>query len=184
MRRILPLLLALLCLGSALPAQAEVTIKFATLAPENSTWWKSLKKMGDEWARITDGEVQLKIYAGGVVGNETAMIRKMNIGQLHGGQITNVGMSMFDKRPQVIQAPMLIRSNDELDHVMKAMVPEFEAALKESGIVALNWGDAGWVHLFTQGVMQTPADTSKFKIYAYEGDPGRSRCSPPSSSSP
>jgi TRAP-type transport system periplasmic protein len=171
MRRTLPLLVALLCMSFAVPAQAKVTIKFATLAPENSTWWKSLKKMGDEWSRITDGEVELKIYAGGVVGNETQMVRKMNIGQLHGGQITNVGMAMYDKRPQVIQAPMLIRSNDELDHVMAAMVPEFEAALAENGIVALNWGDAGWVHLFTKTPMEKPAETKNYKIYAYEGDP-------------
>ena len=171
MRRILPLLSALLCLSFAVPAQAKVTIKLATLAPENSTWWKALRKMGDEWSTITNGEVEVKIYAGGVVGNETAMVRKMNIGQLHGGQITNVGMTMYDKRPQVIQAPMLIRSNAELDHVMAAMAPEFEAALLEDGIVTLNWGDAGWVHLFTKEVMEKPAETSKFKIYAYEGDP-------------
>lgn len=171
MKRILPLLVALLTLAFAAPAQAEVVIKFATLAPENSTWWKSLKRIGDEWSRITDGEVKLKIYAGGVVGNETAMVRKMNIGQLHGGQITSLGLNMYDKAPQVIQTPMLIRTNDELDHVMQAMTPQFEEALLDSGIVVLNWGDAGWVHLFTKTPMKVPADTRKFKIYAYEGDP-------------
>ena len=171
MRRTLPLLVALLSLCFTVPAHAGVVIKFATLAPENSTWWKALRKMGDEWSTITDGEVQLKIYAGGVVGNETAMVRKMNIGQLHGGQITNIGMSMYDKRPQVIQTPMLIRSNEELDYVMAAMAPEFEAALAESGVVALNWGDAGWMHLFTKTTLADPADAHNFKIYAYEGDP-------------
>ena len=171
MRRTFPLLVALLSLSFAVPAHAGVVIKFATLAPENSTWWKSLKRMGDEWSRITDGEVKLKIYAGGVVGNETAMIRKMNIGQLHGGQITNIGMAMYSKEPQVIQTPMLIRSNAELDYVMQAMAPEFEASLAESGVVALNWGDAGWMHIFSKEPLVNPTDAHKFKIYAYEGDP-------------
>jgi TRAP-type C4-dicarboxylate transport system substrate-binding protein len=157
--------------GGPAAADAKVTLKLATLAPEGSTWWKSLRKLGDEWTRITDGEVQVRIYAGGVVGNESSMVRKMNIGQLHGGQITNVGLAMYDEGPQVIQTPMLIRTDAELDYVMKGMIPTFEARLLKKGIVALNWGDAGWVHLFTAEKMIVPADAGNFKMYTYEGDP-------------
>ena len=157
--------------GGPAAADAKVTLKLATLAPEGSTWWKSLRSLGDEWTRITDGEVEVKIYAGGVVGNETAMVRKMNIGQLHGGQMTNIGLNMYDRGPQVIQTPMLIRTNAELDHVMKGMIPTFESRLAENGIVALNWGDAGWVHLFTAEPMRLPTDAGSFKIYTYDGDP-------------
>ncbi|MBW1880380.1 MAG: hypothetical protein JRJ84_18640, partial [Deltaproteobacteria bacterium] len=59
----LAVLLALLALSA--PAAHAVTVKLATLAPEGSTWHKALRKMGDEWAEATGGEVELKIYAGG-----------------------------------------------------------------------------------------------------------------------
>ena len=100
----------ILLIGWTQTAVAGVTIKLATLAPEGSTWHKRLRKMGDEWSEITDGEVQLKIYAGGVVGNETVMLRKMRIGQLHAGAVTNLGLLEIDPGPQVINTPILINS--------------------------------------------------------------------------
>ncbi|MBT3222990.1 MAG: TRAP transporter substrate-binding protein DctP, partial [Proteobacteria bacterium] len=129
------------------PAAQAVTIKVATLAPEGSTWHKALREVGEEWKTITNGEVELKIYAGGVVGNETVMLRKMRIGQLHGGAITNLGLLEIDPSAQVINTPMLIRSYDELDYVVERMAPEFERRVEEKGFKILSWGDAGWVHL-------------------------------------
>ncbi|MCO4771119.1 MAG: TRAP transporter substrate-binding protein DctP [Deltaproteobacteria bacterium] len=174
-RRLLVHCLLLLTLTVGLPTAAfagdSVTVKWATLAPEGTTWFKALRQIGDKWQEISGGKVQVKIYAGGVVGNETAMVRKMRIGQLHGGQITNIGLVDFDPGPQAIQAPMLVRTNEELDYVMANMGGTFEERLLEKGLVVLNWGDAGWVHLFTSDAMTDPGQTGNFKIYAYDGDP-------------
>ncbi len=167
----LALVLFLLALTVPAAAQAEVTIKFATLAPEGTTWYRAMREIGDEWERISGGEVKVKIYAGGVVGNETIMIRKMRIGQLHGGQITSLGLGDFDPAPAVVQTPLLIRDYDELDHFMGQMAPVFEERMLEHDVVVLNWGDAGWIHLFTKEPMTTPSDAGKYKIYAFEGDP-------------
>lgn len=169
MRRLLPLLTVLMLWSSA--AHAEVVIKLATLAPENTVWYRALRDMGDKWTELSGGEVTVKIYAGGVVGNETAMIRKMRVGQLHGGQITNLGLKDYDRAPQVLQTPTMIRSYDELDHLMTHMTPGFEEKLSAAGIVVLNWGDAGWIHLFSNTPMSVPADAKAHKVYAFEGEP-------------
>jgi len=166
---ILAVLLALLTLHA--PAAHAITIKLATLAPEGSTWHKALRKMGDEWAEATNGEVELKIYAGGVVGNETVMLRKMRIGQLHAGAVTNIGLLEIDPSPQVVTIPMLIRNYDELDYVMAHMEPEFDARLEANGFKVLNWGDAGWAYLFSKQPLTDPADRGELKIFAWEGDP-------------
>ena len=161
----------ILLIGWTQTAVAGVTIKLATLAPEGSTWHKGLRKMGDEWSEITDGEVQLKIYAGGVVGNETVMLRKMRIGQLHAGAVTNLGLLEIDPGPQVINTPMLINSYDELDYVMATMGPVFEERIEKNGYVVLSWGDAGWAHLFSGKPLTDPAKVGDLKIFAWEGDP-------------
>jgi TRAP-type C4-dicarboxylate transport system substrate-binding protein len=164
--------LLLLFLLGASPARAEpVTLKFATLAPEGTTWYRSIRNIADEWERISAGEVKVKIYAGGVAGNESAMVRKMRIGQLHGALMTNIGVADIDQAPQVTQAPMLIRNYDELDYVMKHMAPTFEKRLEDRGVIVLNWGEVGWVHLFTGAPLTRVADAKKFKAYAYESDP-------------
>jgi TRAP-type C4-dicarboxylate transport system substrate-binding protein len=164
--------LLFIALGFPLTAVAGVTIKMATLAPEGSTWHKGLRKMGEEWKELSGGEVELKIYAGGVVGNETVMLRKMRIGQLHGGAMTNLGLLEIDPGPQVINTPMLIRSYPELDHVMATMGPKFEKTIEENGYVVLSWGDAGWAHLFSKQPLTDPDDVGQLKIFAWEGDPG------------
>ncbi len=41
-------------------------IKFATLAPEGSTWMKSMRKMDDEVRARTDNRLGFKFYPGGV----------------------------------------------------------------------------------------------------------------------
>ena len=147
-------------------ASADVTIKMATLAPEGTSWYKNLRKMGDEWTRISNGEVKLKIYAGGVVGNETVMLRKMRIGQLHSAAVTNLGLLEIDPNAQVVSTPMLIQTYEELDYVMEKLSPEIERRIEDNGFIVLSWGDAGWVHLFSKEPLTNPADVGKLKIFA------------------
>ena len=52
-----------------LAGQRPVTIKLATLAPEGTIFYEQLLKLGQEWARVSDGAVRLKIYAGGIAGS-------------------------------------------------------------------------------------------------------------------
>ncbi len=165
-------LLALLTVVWTTPARADDTlvIKLATLAPEGTTWYKGLRQMGDRWEEISGGKVQLKIYAGGVAGNEGTMVRKMRIGQLHAGALSNLGLLDIDPAPQVTNMPLLIENYDELDYVMKQMSPVFEERLASEGYIVLNWGDAGWAHFFTKEPMRTPEDAAQIKVFCWEGD--------------
>lgn len=161
-------------LAPGLPARAggKLVIKLATLAPEGTTWYNGLREMGDRWSEISGGKVTLKIYAGGVAGNEGTMVRKMRIGQVHAAALTNLGLMDIDPAPQVLNAPMLIQDYDELDYVKERLCPDLEARLADKGYIVLNWGDAGWAHFFTKTPMKTPEDAAKLKVWAWEGDPG------------
>ena len=118
--RTLMLLAGLFVLHSG-AAEAAITIKIATMAPEGSTWDKALRNMAAEWAVITKGEVKVKIYSGGVAGNETVMLRKIRIDQLHGAAMTNLGLLEIAPAAQVTATPMLIRNHGEYDHIMENM---------------------------------------------------------------
>jgi TRAP-type C4-dicarboxylate transport system substrate-binding protein len=71
-------LLALLLTAPA--ASARTVLKMATLVPDGSVWDTILKDMGAQWQESTDGEVALRLYAGGVAGDEPDVVRKMRIG--------------------------------------------------------------------------------------------------------
>jgi TRAP-type C4-dicarboxylate transport system substrate-binding protein len=66
---------------------------------------------------------------------------------------------------------MLIRSYDELDCVMQAITPTLEQRLLDKGFVVLSWSDAGWSYYFNREPVRTPADASRYKVFAWEGDP-------------
>jgi TRAP-type C4-dicarboxylate transport system substrate-binding protein len=52
---------------------AALTIKMGSLFPEGSSWDITLKKMAREWSEVTDGRVKIKIYPGGIAGEENDM---------------------------------------------------------------------------------------------------------------
>ncbi len=168
-RTLIALVLGLLLTPAAF-AQT-ITIKLATLAPEGTTWYNGLRQMGDRWSEISGGKVQLKIYAGGVAGNEGTQVRKMRIGQLHAAGLSSLGLLDIDPGPQVINTPMLIQSYPELDCVMQAITPTLEQRLLDKGFRVLSWSDAGWSYYFNREPVLTPADAAKYKVWAWEGDP-------------
>ena len=65
--KILMTLFLSLCLSTPVLAN-KVTIKLATMAPEGSVFHNTLKDMGQAWKILSDGKVELVIYAGGCWG--------------------------------------------------------------------------------------------------------------------
>ena len=59
-----------------LPAK-KVIIKMASLAPEGTVYHGMLIEMGQQWKKATNGEVILRVYPGGIIGDERDMIRKI-----------------------------------------------------------------------------------------------------------
>ncbi|RMH16775.1 MAG: hypothetical protein D6696_17445 [Acidobacteria bacterium] len=152
------------------PAMARTEVKMATLAPDGSVWDKALKEMGGDWQRATGGDVVLRIYAGGIAGDEPDVVRKMRIGQLHAAALTTAGLSALDNAFEVFQLPMFFASYDELFHVLEVLRPELEKRLFERGYVLLNWGHGGWVHLFSKRPVRTVEDLRGMKLFTWSGD--------------
>lgn len=152
------------------PAAAATTIKMATLVPQGSVWDRILRDMGNEWREATNGEVQLTIYAGGVAGDEPDVVRKMRIGQLHAAAISTAGLVAIDPGFQVFQIPMFFASYEELFYVLDTLRPDFEARLEAKGYVLLNWGNGGWVHLFSKKPIRELDDLKSQKLFSWAGD--------------
>jgi TRAP-type C4-dicarboxylate transport system substrate-binding protein len=170
-RRAAVFLLALLAVAPGVPAQAAQTVvKMATLAPEGSSWYRVLQGMGEEWRKASGGAVTLRIYPGGVAGDEDAMIRKMRVGQIQAAAITGIGLAYLDRSFYALHIPMMYDSDEEFDYVRDRFGPHLEKLLEAKGFVVLNWGDAGWVHFFTKTPVVTPAEAKALKLFMWAGD--------------
>ena len=175
LRRALPRLTAVVVLCAATlslapPAHAATLVKMATLVPAGSVWDKLLKDMGAEWQEATGGEVQLRVYAGGVAGDEPDVVRKIRIGQIHAAAFTVTGLSEIDEGFDIFQVPMFYESYGELNHVLAELRPELEKRLEAKGYVLLNWGHGGWVHFFSRKPIHGVEDLQKQKIFVWAGN--------------
>ena len=148
-----------------------VLIKMGTVAPDGSPWHQILQQMGQDWTKISGGKVTLRIYPGGVLGDEPDMIKKMRIGQLQAVALSGSGLSRLEPAVACLQIPMMIESYAELDYIRDRIAPRLEKLLEEKGYLVLNWGDAGWVHFFTKRPATKLDDIRKMKLFTMAGDP-------------
>jgi len=166
------LALALMLAATSASAQTTVRIKLGTLAPQGSTWHQLLLSMAQDFATASSGKVELKIYAGGTQGNEGEMIRKMSIGQLQAASMTSIGLREITPEPQAEDVPFMIGSYDEYDYVHERVRGKLEEAIARKSYQVLQWGEVGFVYLFSTQPYRTPADFGKGKVFTWNGDPG------------
>ncbi|MEN8374626.1 MAG: TRAP transporter substrate-binding protein DctP [Gemmatimonadota bacterium] len=130
------------------PLGDTLVIRLATLAPNGSAWHEILKEMSARWREASGGLVTLRIYPGGVAGEEEDILRRIGEGQLQAGSLSLAGLSRITPQVYVLAIPMAMKSWDDLARVREVMQPRLEAVFAEKGYVLLNWGDIGWVRFF------------------------------------
>jgi len=161
-----------LWLFNACPSAAQTRIRLGTLLPQGSSQYQVLEKMGQDWRNATGGAVTVTIYGGGAMGSENDSVKRMRIGQLQAATLSVGGLSKIDPGISALQKiPMLYHSLDEEEYVRGKMAAEMEQRLEQKGFVALFWGDAGWVHVFSRQAIVRPDDLKKTKLFVTADDP-------------
>ncbi len=151
-------------------AQAPIIVRMATLVPDGSSWHLILKETADKWRQLSGGRVTVRLFPGGVAGDDPDVVRKMRLGTLNAGVLTSVGVAEIDRSVFAMGIPLMYGSYDEVYWVHEKMRPKLEASLEAKGFVVLNWADGGWVHFFTQKPVAVPDDLRKLKLFSWAGD--------------
>jgi TRAP-type C4-dicarboxylate transport system substrate-binding protein len=144
-------------------AQRKVTIKLVSLVPENTPWGTLLNRMAAEWAALTGGEVELKIYHNNK-SSEADLIRQLNMNQIQAAMLSTLGMKLISPPVMTLSCPFLIRNNEELDLVLDSLKPDLEKGIGEKGYITLAWSKIGWVRFFSKSPVFVPADLKKQRL--------------------
>ncbi len=159
--------LILLVAVSAANAQ---TIKLATIAPEGSSWMDSMRTGAAEIEQRTDGRVKFKLYGGGVQGNDRQVLRKMRIGQLHGGAFTANGLIEVQPDSQLYALPMLFNSIEEVRFVRDHMDRELRDRIEAAGYVNFGFAGGGFAQLMSIKPIANLKDLEGRKVWIPDGD--------------
>ncbi len=176
MKRINMLAGLILCLalaGGVSPAYSQrvIKIKLGTVAPKGTLWHQVLQRMSQDWEKVSDGRVTIKIYPNGSQGDEVEMLRKVRRGLFQAVALSGAGLAHAERGVSSLQIPMMISSYEELDYVRDRLAPKLEKMLADKDLIVLNWSDVGWVHFFSKKPARTLDDIRKMKLFTSAGDP-------------
>lgn len=164
-------LLLLMLLVSPTHADETYVLKFATLAPQGSTWMNIIADWAKKVEKESQGRLTFKLYPGGVSGDEPDVLRKIRFGQLHGGAMTGHGIGYIYSPARVLEIPFLFRNYDEVDHVRTQLMPSIREGFRANGFELVGWMEVGFIQLFSQEPIYSLDDLRKRRVWLWQGDP-------------
>lgn len=165
------LVLVLFAVHAEAIAADRTVLKFGTIAPEGSDWHDALLELRQRWLDLSDGKVELRIYAGGVLGGETEMVRKVQRRGLDGIAISGAGLPRIDSSIGCLNIPMLFNTYQQLDYVRNRIGSELEKNVEDRGFKILTWAEGGWVYFFTKRPVKTPDQLRTLRLWITPGFP-------------
>jgi len=145
-------------------------LKIATLAPEGSAWMNAVREAAKEIEQGTSGRVQLRVYPGGTMGDESVVLRKIRVHQLHGGMFTAGTLASVYPDFLIYGLPLFFRSYDEVDAVRAVMDERLMAALAEKGFIGFGIIEGGFAYLMSNKATRSFDDFAGQKAWIPEGD--------------
>jgi TRAP-type C4-dicarboxylate transport system substrate-binding protein len=149
-------------------ASDKVVLKIGTLAPEGSTWTKAFREISKELEQKTGNQVSLRVFPGGVLGDEEDMLRKIKVGQIQGGFFTGGGLGLIFKDVKILSIPFLFENYNEVDAVMTKMSDFLEKGFWDNGYKIMGWGENGFIYLLSKQPIKSAADLKKGKVWIWE----------------
>lgn len=165
--------LTMLLLGMVWVVQAYAQgqmLKIATLAPDGTTWMQQMRDGAEEIEKETQGRVKLKFYPGGVMGSDKSVLRKIRIGQLHGGAITGGASASIFSDAQIYSLPFQFQEIEQVSHVRGQMDMMLKKEFEKNGFVNLGISDGGFAYLFSKNPVRSIGDLKGQRVWIPEGD--------------
>ncbi|MDY6832726.1 MAG: TRAP transporter substrate-binding protein DctP [Thermodesulfobacteriota bacterium] len=156
--------------AALIPDGQQMMLKIGTLAPSGTPWINIPETMlVPQMAKLSNNKVVIKIYTGGVMGEDTDILRKMDIGQLEGCGCTALGILAASPETAVLLLPGLFNNYDEIDYIYEKFRKRLDSAFEERGYILAALIDTGFFHVYTKNKITGLADLKKQKMLTWFG---------------
>ena len=172
MKTTLKPLLASLCLSTAsllfAPAVMAQVIKAADVHPQGYPNVVAVQNMGEKLKEQTDGKLEIKVFPGGVLGDEKQMIEQAQMGAIDMIRVSMAPVAAILPDIEVFTLPYVFRDEDHMHKVIDGdigkSIGEKLTNNPKSRLVFLGWMDSGTRNLITKAPVTTPEALKGLKI--------------------
>lgn len=159
------------CVFMALPAAAR-EFRSADIHPTDYPTVEAVRYMGKQLSEQSGGEMGVKVYPNGALGNERDTIEQLKIGGLDMMRINVAPLNNIVPETIVPALPFLFRSEEHMHNVLDGPIgDEILAAMEAQGMVGLAFYDSGARSMYTATKpIKTLADVQHMKIRVQQSD--------------
>lgn len=104
------------------------------------------------------------------MGNDKAVLRKIRIGQLHGGVLTGGSLARVFSDAQVYSLPLKFRSLQEIDFVRGRMDPLLMAGFENGGFVTFGLAEGGFAYIMSNAPIRSVDQLRRQKVWIPDHD--------------
>jgi TRAP-type C4-dicarboxylate transport system substrate-binding protein len=149
----------------------KISWKVATLAPQNVGYAKEFTSiLLPALSKATDGSLAIKVYWGGVMGDDSQYLMKMRVGQIQAAGLSAEGTLNMSKPLAVLSLPFLFNNYEEVDYVKKRMTSRIDGIISSDGYRLLLWLDQDFDQIYSTRYPVTKlADFPKHRFIIWPG---------------
>jgi TRAP-type C4-dicarboxylate transport system substrate-binding protein len=151
-------------------AEPRHVLRLASVAPEGSAWAREFATFVNEVERGTNGEVKIKLFLGGVAGEELEVGERIAKGQLDGTLSGGILCTKIAPSMRVARIPGVFQSRDEAIHVSSELMPDLRKEAHAAGYELLGVAGIGNSVLFTRTPVRSMADLRKLTLWRWRDD--------------
>jgi TRAP-type C4-dicarboxylate transport system substrate-binding protein len=119
--------------------------------------------------QLSGGKITLKLYGGGIMGEDFDILRKIDIGQLDVCGATTLGMLAASPETAVFMLPGLFNNYEEIDYIYKKFRKRIDAGFEGKGYILVALIDTGHFHIYSKNRIDSLADLKKQKVLSCWG---------------
>lgn len=147
-------------------AQAQVTLRLGTNAPEGSPWAEGCQQMAHVVEKNTKGAVRVKIFPAGMLGDEIQILGSVANKALDGAAVSVA--ATFEQIPELsaLELPFLFNDEAEADTIFVKLWPMIRKTVAERGYRAAVYTSIGFRHLGSRQPLGSLADLRAVRFRA------------------
>lgn len=153
-------------------SKPQYVFNYAENQPEDYPTTQGAYKFAELVKEKTEGRIEIKVHAGGVLGDEKTVIEQLQFGGVDFTRVSLSPLAEFVPKLNVLQMPYLYTGSEHMWEVLNGEIgQDFMNSFAGSNMIALSWYDAGARNFYNSvRPVKTLEDMKGLKIRVQESE--------------